>query len=255
MSTGTIDIAGLDGGLVATSEDDLAALAGRVGGPLLRPGDEGWDAAVLIWNGMAAKVPAAVLQPTSAAGVVEAVRFAAERGLLLSIKGGGHNIAGTSIAADGLTLDMSRMRTRRCRRRRPAGPRGRRLPDLRRRRRHPGARPGRRPRLRLPHRRRRPHPRRWVRLPHPPVRVDGRQPRRGGDRHRRRSDPHRQRHRERRAVLGPAGRRRQLRRGHPVHLPAVRGGPADHGRAHPVGRSPGRGGAGRLPGADRVGAS
>ena len=110
MSTGTVEVAGLDGGLVTVSEDDLEALAGRVGGPLLRPGDEGWDAAVLIWNGMAAKVPAVVLQPDSAAGVVEAVRFAADRGLLLSVKGGGHNIAGTSMAADGLTLDMSRLR-------------------------------------------------------------------------------------------------------------------------------------------------
>jgi FAD/FMN-containing dehydrogenase len=110
MSTETVDVAGLEGGLVSLPGGDLEALAGRVGGPLLRPGDAGWDDAVLIWNAMAAKTPAAVLQPTSAAGVAEAVRFAAERGLLLSIKGGGHNIAGTSMAADGLTLDMSRMR-------------------------------------------------------------------------------------------------------------------------------------------------
>jgi hypothetical protein len=111
MSTGTVEIAGLDGGLVTVSEEDLRALAGRMGSPLLRPGDAGWDDAVLVWNGMAARIPAAVLQPGSAASVVAAVRFAAERGLLLSIKGGGHNIAGTSMAADGLTLDMSRMRT------------------------------------------------------------------------------------------------------------------------------------------------
>ena len=110
MGTGTVAVACLDGGLVTISEAELDALAGRVGGPLLRPGDEGWDAAVLIWNAMAAKVPAAVLQPGSAAGVAEAVRFAAERRVVLSIKAGGHNIAGTSLAADGLTLDMSRMR-------------------------------------------------------------------------------------------------------------------------------------------------
>ena len=110
MSADAIEIAGLDGSRVAVSAEDLEALAGRVGGALLRPGDEGWDAAILIWNGMAATIPAAVLQPGSAAGVAEAVRFAADRGLLMSIKGGGHNIAGTSIAADGLTLDMSRLR-------------------------------------------------------------------------------------------------------------------------------------------------
>ena len=110
MSAETVDVAGLEGGLVSVPIDDLHALAGRMDSPLLRPGDAGWDDAVLIWNAMAAKIPAAVVQPSSAAGVAEAVRFAAERRLLLSIKSGGHNIAGTSIAADGLTLDMSRMR-------------------------------------------------------------------------------------------------------------------------------------------------
>ena len=63
-----------------------------------------------MWNGMVAKVPALVLQPTSAHDVAAAVGFARDHGLLLSIKGGGHNIAGTSIAEGGLTLDMSRMR-------------------------------------------------------------------------------------------------------------------------------------------------
>jgi FAD/FMN-containing dehydrogenase len=82
----------------------------RVDGPLLRAGDEGWGDAVLVWNGMVAEVPALVLQPSSAHDVAAAVGFARDHGLLLSIKAGGHNIAGTSIAEGGLTLDMSRMR-------------------------------------------------------------------------------------------------------------------------------------------------
>ena len=99
------DVASLDGTRVTLSPADLDTL-----GPVLRDGDEGWDAAVLIWNAMAAKVPALVVQPTSAAAVADVVRFAAQRRLLLSVKGGGHNIAGTSIAADGLAIDLSRMR-------------------------------------------------------------------------------------------------------------------------------------------------
>jgi FAD/FMN-containing dehydrogenase len=106
----TIEVVGLDGGPVTLSAQDLELLASRVDGPLLRTGDAGWDEAVLVWNGMVAKVPALVLRPTSAADVAEAVRFAAERRLLLAIKGGGHNIAGTSLAPGGLTLDMSLMR-------------------------------------------------------------------------------------------------------------------------------------------------
>lgn len=110
MSTGTVDVVGLEGDRVTLSPDDLEALASGARGPVLRPGDDGWDAAVLIWNAMASKVPALVVQPESAAGVAEVVRFAAQRRLLVGVKGGGHNIAGTSMAAAGLTIDISRLR-------------------------------------------------------------------------------------------------------------------------------------------------
>jgi FAD/FMN-containing dehydrogenase len=110
MTKSTIQIAGLEGGLVNLTSQELDELDSRVEGPLLRAGDEGWDDAVLIWNGMAATIPALVLQPSSAHDVAAVVGFAREHGLLVSIKGGGHNIAGTSISEGGLTLDMSRMR-------------------------------------------------------------------------------------------------------------------------------------------------
>jgi FAD/FMN-containing dehydrogenase len=106
----TIEVAGLDGGPVRLTSEQLDALDPRVECPLLRAGDAGWDDAVLVWNGMVARAPALVLQPISAAHVAAAVGFARDHGLLLSIKGGGHNMAGTSIAERGLTLDMSRMR-------------------------------------------------------------------------------------------------------------------------------------------------
>jgi FAD/FMN-containing dehydrogenase len=108
--TSTIEIAGLEEGRVRLTPKRLDDLSSRVRSPLLRAGDAGWDDAVLIWNGMVVKIPALVLQPTSPHEVAAAVGFAREYGLLLSVKGGGHNIAGTSIADGGLTLDMSRMR-------------------------------------------------------------------------------------------------------------------------------------------------
>jgi FAD/FMN-containing dehydrogenase len=108
--TGTIELAGLDGGPVSLSSTQLDELDSRVQGRLLRPGDQGWNDAVAIWNGMAARLPALVLQPASAHDVAAAVSFAREHGLLVSIKGGGHNIAGTSIVDGGLVLDMSSMR-------------------------------------------------------------------------------------------------------------------------------------------------
>jgi hypothetical protein len=103
-------VAGRDGGLVKLTAEQLDDLDGRIEGSLLSAGDEGWDGAVEIWNAMAARTPALVVQPASASDVAATVGFARDHGLLLSIKGGGHNIAGTAIAEGGLTLDMSRMR-------------------------------------------------------------------------------------------------------------------------------------------------
>jgi FAD/FMN-containing dehydrogenase len=104
------DIAGLEGGTVTVTSSELQDLDRGIQGRVLRSGDDGWDDAVLIWNGMVAKEPALVVQPMSAQDVASAVGFARAHGLLLSIKGGGHNIAGTAIADGGLTLDMLRMR-------------------------------------------------------------------------------------------------------------------------------------------------
>jgi FAD/FMN-containing dehydrogenase len=109
-TTDTIDLAGLDGGPVSLAPEQLDDLGSRVQGRMLRPGDQGWNEAVSIWNGMAARIPARVLQPASADDVAAAVGFARDHGLRLSVKGGGHNIAGTSVVEDGLTLDMSRLR-------------------------------------------------------------------------------------------------------------------------------------------------
>jgi FAD/FMN-containing dehydrogenase len=109
-TTGTIETAGLDGGRIKLTSEQLEDLDSRVQGRLLRPGDQGWNDAVAIWNGMVAESPALVLQPSSAHDVVAAVGFAREHGLLVSVKGGGHNIAGISIAEGGLVLDMSGMR-------------------------------------------------------------------------------------------------------------------------------------------------
>lgn len=78
---------------------------------VLVPGTQAWNQATLTWNGMVARTPAVVIQPTSAADVATAVSFARDLGLLLSVRGGGHNIAGTSIADGGFALDMARMRS------------------------------------------------------------------------------------------------------------------------------------------------
>jgi FAD/FMN-containing dehydrogenase len=110
MMTGTLTLAGLDGGQVSLPPARLDQLESSVQGRLLRAGEDGWDDAVRIWNAMVAKTPALVVQPRSAADVAAVVRFAGEHGLLLGVKGGGHNISGSSMAKGSIVLDMSRMR-------------------------------------------------------------------------------------------------------------------------------------------------
>jgi FAD/FMN-containing dehydrogenase len=107
---GGIRVVGIDGAPVALDAQRLDDLRSRLAGPLLLPGDADWDDAVLIWNADIARQPAIVVQPVSARDVAHAVAFARDERLLMSVKGGGHNIAGTAIADGGLTLDLSRMR-------------------------------------------------------------------------------------------------------------------------------------------------
>ncbi len=74
---------------------------------LLQPADAGYGEARSIWNGMVTRQPALIARVSGASDVVACVNFARENGLPLSIRGGGHNIAGTALCDGGLTIDMS----------------------------------------------------------------------------------------------------------------------------------------------------
>ncbi len=89
----------------ALGAESVAAFEARLRGPLLRPGEPAYDEACAIWNGMIDKRPALVAQPQGAADVIECVNFAREGSVPLSVRGGGHNIAGTAIAEGGLMID------------------------------------------------------------------------------------------------------------------------------------------------------
>lgn len=83
--------------------------AAGVRGPVLRPGDEGYDEARALWNGFIDRRPALIVRCTGAADVVDAVNFAREQNLTLSIKAGGHNVAGNAVNDDGIVIDLSQM--------------------------------------------------------------------------------------------------------------------------------------------------
>jgi FAD/FMN-containing dehydrogenase len=79
-------------------------------GELLLPGEAGYDAARTVWNAMIDRRPALIARCSCAVDIMAGVTFARETGLLLSIKGGGHNVAGRAVCEGGVLLDLSPMK-------------------------------------------------------------------------------------------------------------------------------------------------
>jgi FAD/FMN-containing dehydrogenase len=107
----TLQVTRLSGGAKGLDADALERFAGDLDGILAREGDDAYAEATAIWNGMIARRPAVVVRAASTEDVVRTVNFARDNEVELSIRGGGHNIAGLSLSDGGLTLDMSQMRT------------------------------------------------------------------------------------------------------------------------------------------------
>lgn len=79
-------------------------------GAILLHGDDGYEGARRIWNGMIDKRPAVIARCTGSADVMAAVRFAREQGLPIAVRCGGHNVAGNAICEGGLVVDLTAMR-------------------------------------------------------------------------------------------------------------------------------------------------
>ena len=88
----------------------LEHLRGQFRGALLRPGEEGYDEARRIWNGGIDRYPALIARCAGADDVATAVRFARERDLLISVRGGGHAVAGHAVCDGGIMIDLSLMK-------------------------------------------------------------------------------------------------------------------------------------------------
>ena len=88
----------------------LDELAAELAGELITPDSSGYDSARRVWNGMIDKRPVAIVVCADSDDVASAIRFATAQELPLSIRGGGHNVAGTAIAEEGVVVDLSAMR-------------------------------------------------------------------------------------------------------------------------------------------------
>ena len=203
---------------------DVAALRTAFRGELLESGHDGYETARRVWNGNIDRRPALIARCADAADVQRAVDFARTRGLLLSVRGGGHSAPGYGTNDGGLVIDLSPMKGD------PGGSAGPHRPGAGRRALararlgNPGVRARHHRRHRLQHGDRRAHAGRRARLADGQARAHHRQPalRRRG--HRRRPASSGQCDAAPRSLLGAAGRRRQLRRRDVVRVPAPSGG-------------------------------
>ena len=98
-----------DGREIVLESSAVAELQHSMRGPLLRASSPGYGAARAVWNGMIDKSPALIARCEGASDVAAALTFASERELLVSVRGGAHNIAGKSTCDRGLMIDLSLM--------------------------------------------------------------------------------------------------------------------------------------------------
>ena len=97
-------------GTVTLADEAVTAFSTGLRGACLTAADPGYDAARVIWNGSADKRPAIIAQCSGAADVIDAVNFAREHGLLVAVRGGGHNVAGNAICEGGIVIDLSALK-------------------------------------------------------------------------------------------------------------------------------------------------
>jgi FAD/FMN-containing dehydrogenase len=89
---------------------DVDALAASMTGRLLQPSDDGYNEARRVHNGLIDRRPALIVRCRTAADVAAAVRFARRGGHEISVRGGGHNVAGLAVADDAVMIDLAEMK-------------------------------------------------------------------------------------------------------------------------------------------------
>ena len=101
----------LESGKTTVGAGAIEALATQLRGSLLTANDLSYDEVRKIWNAMIDRRPSLIARCAGAADVVAAVRFARDHGLLATVRGGGHNIAGNAVCDGGLLIDLSPMKS------------------------------------------------------------------------------------------------------------------------------------------------
>src|SRR5437764_1482667 len=96
--------------MIKAGDEAYSSLHWRFKGDLVRPGENGYDKARSIWNGMFDRNPALIARCANVRDVQTAIQTATETGILTAVRCGGHSLAGFSTCDDGLVIDLSKMR-------------------------------------------------------------------------------------------------------------------------------------------------
>jgi FAD/FMN-containing dehydrogenase len=91
-------------------ELDILQFKTKLRGRIVLPCDLGYSNACKVWNGMVDKKPAMIVYCTDEGDVIEALKFARSRDFIVSVRAGGHNVAGCAVCDDGVVIDLSRMK-------------------------------------------------------------------------------------------------------------------------------------------------
>jgi FAD/FMN-containing dehydrogenase len=91
------------------SNEKIETLKNKVKGQIVLPDDPNYGEVRKIWNAMIDRRPAVIVQCAEADDVLLALTYARENGLEISIRGGGHNIAGSALCDNGVLIDFSNM--------------------------------------------------------------------------------------------------------------------------------------------------
>lgn len=97
-------------GYTVLSEDITQEFENSLAGELITQDDDTYDEHRGVWNGMIDKKPTLIARCLNVDDVIEAVNFARTHNLLIAVRGGGHNVAGSAVCDDGLVIDLSPMR-------------------------------------------------------------------------------------------------------------------------------------------------
>src|SRR5206468_8435985 len=91
-------------------EEVYSSLKGQFRGDLIRPGDDDYETARGIWNAMVGHRPGLIARCAEVPDIQSAVSAASTTGVVTAVRCGGHSLAGFGSCADGLVIDLSRMR-------------------------------------------------------------------------------------------------------------------------------------------------